>query len=64
MPEIPANNVRLYYELHGPEDETLVLSNGISDEHSQLGFSPGRWPGMRVLLTIAACGVRTSGGPY
>lgn len=30
MPEISANNVRLYYELHGPEDgEVLVLSNGI-----------------------------------
>ena len=30
MPEILANNVRLYYELHGPEDgEVLVLSNGI-----------------------------------
>jgi 3-oxoadipate enol-lactonase len=30
MPEILANNLRLYYELHGPEDgEVLVLSNGI-----------------------------------
>jgi 3-oxoadipate enol-lactonase len=30
MPEIVVNNVRLYYELHGPADgEVLVLSNGI-----------------------------------
>jgi len=30
MPEIVVNNVRLYYELHGPsEGEVLVLSNGI-----------------------------------
>jgi 3-oxoadipate enol-lactonase len=30
MPEVSANGVRLYYELHGPEDgEVLVLSNGI-----------------------------------
>lgn len=30
MAEITANGVRLYYELHGPEDaEVLVLSNGV-----------------------------------
>jgi 3-oxoadipate enol-lactonase len=30
MPEVVVNNVRLYYELHGPVDgEVLVLSNGI-----------------------------------
>lgn len=30
MPEVVVNNIRLYYELHGPVDgEVLVLSNGI-----------------------------------
>lgn len=30
MPEIQANGIKIYYELHGPEDgEVLVLSNGI-----------------------------------
>jgi 3-oxoadipate enol-lactonase len=30
MPEIIANGIQLYYELHGPEDaDVLVLSNGI-----------------------------------
>lgn len=30
MPTVPANGVRLYYELHGPEDApVLVLNNGI-----------------------------------
>lgn len=52
MPEILANKVRLYYELHGPEDgEVLVLSNGIM-------MSTGSWfnqtralaAHMRVLL--------------
>jgi 3-oxoadipate enol-lactonase len=30
MPKVMANGIRLYYELHGPEDgEVLVLSNGV-----------------------------------
>ena len=30
MPRIAVNNIKLYYELHGPEDgEVIVLSNGI-----------------------------------
>jgi len=52
MPEILANGIQLYYELHGPEDgEVIVLSNGIMMSTAAWGYQTAALSKhLRVLL--------------
>jgi 3-oxoadipate enol-lactonase len=52
MPEILANGIKLYYELHGPEDgEVIVLSNGIMMSTAAWGYQTAALSRhLRVLL--------------
>jgi 3-oxoadipate enol-lactonase len=52
MPEILANGIKLYYELHGPEDgDVIVLSNGIMMSTAAWGYQTAALSRhLRVLL--------------
>jgi len=68
MPEMMANGINLYYELHGPEDgETLVLSNGIMMSSASWAFQTAAISKVHRVLLYDCRGMWRSehpAGPY
>ncbi len=68
MPEIQANGIKIYYELHGPEDgEVLVLSNGIMMSVASWAFQTAALSKHMRLLLYDCRGMWRSehpAGPY